>query len=165
MRLGKNGYWRLVRRQLRDCEISDADYFIFLPDDIRLIRHAIPRALEIWHRLDAPATLTLWRLGSLDGRANWTGRVPRPGPYATEIFHVDGNFLCQRPTLEALDYNLLDPRKKNRPSSGVGSQMSKRLHALRRHMYRVDESLVTNNDDGISIMNPEERIINPAVCL
>lgn len=165
LRLGRAGYWRMVKRQLRDCQISEAEYFIFLPDDIRLVHHAIPRALELWHRLDSPATLTLWRLGSLDGRANWTGRKPELREYAAEIFHVDGNFLCQRPTLEALDYVIMDTRKKRRTSSGVGSQMSKRLHAQRRRMYRVDKSLALNNDEGVSIMNPEERALNPTLCL
>jgi hypothetical protein len=165
VKLGRYGYWRSVKRQMQDCRFSRAEYFIFLPDDVRLVRHAIPRAIEIWHRLEEPATLTLWRLRSLDGRANWTGRRPEQRAYATESFHVDGNFLCQRPTLEALDYTLTDPRKKNRPSSGVGSQMSKRLHAQRRRMYRVDKSLTINNDGGVSIMNPEARARHPAVCL
>jgi hypothetical protein len=64
-----------------------------------------------------------------------------------------------------LDYYLFDPAKKVRPSSGVGRQMSRRLHEKRLRMYRVDRSLAINNDGGVSIMNPDERARNPAVTL
>ncbi len=164
-KLGKRGYWQMVKRQFRDCRYSRADYFVFLPDDIRLVRHALPRAIETWSRLEDPSTLTLWRLKSLDGKTNWTGVKPRQRDYATEVFHVDGNFICQRETLELLEYMVIDTRKKRSPSSGVGAQISKRLHFHNKRMYRVDSSLTTNNDDGISIMNPDERLRHPALCL
>ncbi len=168
-RLGRDRHWMLVSRELRDCERSTAEWFVFLPDDVRLVRHAIPRALELWARLDDPATLTLWRLHWLEGKANWTGRRPVDGPDAAEVFHVDGLYLANRRTLERLAFRCPEIRRRPDQSpligSGVGSRLSRLLHARGAHMYRVNESLAIANGDGLSVMNPAERELHPAVAL
>lgn len=165
-RLGRAGYWRLVDQQLRDARNVDADYFIFLPDDVRLVRHAIPKAIDLWCRLAEPATLTLWRLQTLEGLSNWTGRRPRDmDGEAAETFHVDGCYLCQRPTLEDYRYRLVDPKHPYPSGSGVGRQLSKRLHKFHRRMYRVQSSLAVAAGDGVSMMNPAERVLHPTVTL
>lgn len=164
-RLGRVGHWQLVDRELQDAEFSDADWFLFLPDDVRLVRHAIPRAIELWYRLDDPATLTLWRLRSLEGLTNWTGKPPVQHDAATEVFHVDGLYLCRRETLATLGFRCVESRPGRGLSSGVGRRISMRLDEAGKRMYRVDQSLVTCNDDGVSIMNPAERLLNPAVAL
>lgn len=164
-RVGRQGFWKLVDRQFSDARASTAEWFLFLPDDVRLLRHALPRAIDTWGRLDDPATLTLWRLRALEGKANWTGKEPVARAEATEIFHVDGLYLCRRPTLAALEFRCPDPRASRRRSSGVGRVLSLTLDAAGRRMYRVNQSLVANNDGGISIMNPAERMKHPAVAL
>lgn len=164
-RLGRQGFWRLVGRQLRDAEGSTADWFLFLPDDVRLTRHAIPRAIDTWQRLDDPATLTLWRLRSLEGLANWTGKPPVQRDGATETFHVDGLYLCRRPTLETLGFRCPPTRTTRKRGSGVGRVISVALDRAGKRMYRVDRSLVICNDGGISIMNAAERMKNPAIAL
>jgi len=164
-RLGVRDHYKLVSRELRDTRRSKADFFLFLPDDVRLHRHAIARALDTWHRLDDPATLTLWRLRSVEGQTNWTGKHAVQHTHASEIFHVDGLYLCQRPTLELLGYGLADPRPTPGRSSGVGRRISIVLDRAGARMYRVDKSLVTVNDRGRSVMNPAERRKHPAVAL
>jgi hypothetical protein len=164
-RLSRLGYWRLVDRELKDARKSEAEWYLFLPDDVRLVRHAIPRALASWHLLEDPATLTLWRLQSLEGRANWTGKLPVPGDVGAETFHVDGLYLCRRDALEALRFRCAEPQVNRSTGSGVGSVISKALDRAGKRMYRVNESLVTCNDDGVSIMNPSERMRHPAVAL
>jgi hypothetical protein len=164
-RLGRAGFWRLVDREMRDAERSRADWFLFLPDDVRLIRHAIPRAVALWGHLEEPATLTLWRLKSLEGRANWTGKQPLQHEAATESFHVDGLYLCRRETLETLRFRVSDPRFGPQTGSGVGCRISRNLDKAGKRMYRVDRSLVRCNDDGVSMMNPAERVRHPAVAL
>lgn len=164
-RLGKREHWRLVNQELRDCERSNADWFVFLPDDVRLVRYAIPRSIETWSRLQDPATLTLWRLRWLEGKPNWTGRRPVNGAAASEVFHVDGCYLTRRPTLNKLRFRC--PEVVRRPDqahmgSGVGSRLSRMLHARGMRMYRVNESLALPNDGGVSVMNPEERMLHPA---
>jgi hypothetical protein len=163
--LGRRHYWWLVDHELKDARESGAGWFVFLPDDVRLVRQAIPKAIVNWQLLKDPATLTLWRLQSLEGRANWTGKLPVPNGVATEIFHVDGLYLCQWDTLETLGFACGEPDRNRKTGSGVGSVISKALDRAGKRMYRVDESLVTVNDDGVSIMNPEERFRHPAVAL
>lgn len=165
-RLGRLNYWQLVDRQMRDARQSNADWYVFLPDDVRLVRHAIPRAISTWLRLTDPATLTLWRLQSLEGKSNWTGMHPVPGDHdSTEIFHVDGCYLAQRPMLEAMRFRCTDPQHPHPTGSGVGRLMSRRLHKLGHRMYRVDRSLVVSAGNGVSIMNPDERLRHPTVTL
>lgn len=164
-RLGRVHHWKLVDREIRDAYRHDCDWFMFMPDDIRLVRHAIPKAISAWYRLEDPATLTLWRLNGLEGKANWTGKTPVAGAEASEIFHVDGLYLCRRETLQVFGGRCPRPGRFPATGSGVGRKMSLTLDGLGRRMYRVNESLAIANDDGISIMNPHERERNPAVTL
>ena len=105
-RLGKHQHWKLINRELHDCRNTPADWFVFLPDDVRLVRHAIPRAISTWQRLQDPATLTLWRLKDHEGQPNWTGMLPVDRGDAFEVFHVDGIYLCRRATLDAIGYQV-----------------------------------------------------------
>lgn len=164
-RMGREQYGRLVGAQYAACARSPAEWFVFMPDDVRLVRHAIPRAIATWGRLEDPATLTLWRLASLEGLANWTGKPPIPRGEATETFHVDGFFLCRRETLQRLHFACPQPAYRPESSSGVGRKLSRMLDARGMRMYRVDRSLGTANDGGVSVMNPGERARNPTVTL
>jgi hypothetical protein len=164
-RLGREQYWRVVDAELRRARRSSADWYLFLPDDVRLVRHAIPKAITTWYRLDDPATLTLWRLRSLEGLANWTGKTPVGGADADETFHVDGLYLCRRDALTQLGFRLERPRKLPPTGSGVGAALSRKLDGLGARMYRVHESLAVSNDGGVSVMNRRERQRHPAVTL
>jgi len=164
-RLGRADYWRAVDAELRRAKQSTADWYLFLPDDVRLVRHAIPKAITTWYRLEDPATLTLWRLRSLEGLANWTGKTPVAGDDADETFHVDGLYLCRRDALAQLGFRLDRPRSLPPTGSGVGATMSRALDALGARMYRVHESLAIANDQGLSVMNRRERMRHPTVTL
>jgi hypothetical protein len=157
-RLGREGHHQLVSRELADCRDVDADWFVFTPDDVRLGRYAIAQAIDTWQRLDDPATLTLWRLKDHEGQPNWTGLVPVQRDHAWEIFHVDGNYLCRRPTLECLNYRCppIPANRRRATSSGVGRAMSLHLHHAGKRMYRVNNSLsVPLYPAEISVMNPD----------
>lgn len=158
-RLGKAGHWQLVDAELADARACDADWFVFLPDDVRLVRHAIARAIDTWDRLDDPATLTLWRLKDHEGQPNWTGILPVEHEHGWEVFHVDGIYLCRRDTLEHLGFRCPPPRARRGrgASSGVGRAMSSLLHAGGRRMYRVSQSLAIPVAGEASVMNPDVR--------
>lgn len=151
------GKWRhheLVTRELGACRESEAEWFVFLPDDVRLVPHALVRAMETWSRLDDPATLTLWRLVDHEGMPNWTGRRPVDRGAAFEIFHVDGIYLARRELLGELGYRVPPISQARRgASSGVGRAMSINLHKRRRRMYRVSRSLALPVET-VSVMNP-----------
>lgn len=153
-RLGKREHWQLVDQELRDCRDSGADWFVFLPDDVRLVRHALPRAIDLWSRLEEPATLTLWRLKDHEGQTNWTGLTPVERAHGFEVFHVDGIYLCGWETLDMLGFHC--PKVTLGPaSSGVGRATSLRLHAAGKRMYRVARSLAIPVPGEPSVMNPD----------
>ncbi len=164
-RLGRMNYWRVVDAELRRARRSTADWYLFLPDDVRLVRHAIPKAITTWYRLEDPTTLTLWRLQSLEGLANWTNKQPIAGADADETFHVDGLYLCRRDALAQLGFALERPTIVPPTGSGVGRMLSRNLDDLGARMYRVHESLAVSNDEGVSVMNRSERRRHPAVTL
>ncbi len=164
-RRGRENYWQVVDAELRRARRSSADWYLFLPDDVRLVRHAIPKAISTWYRLEDPATLTLWRLQSLEGVANWTNKPPVAGPDADETFHIDGLYLCRRDALAQLGFQIGQPKRMAVSGSGVGAHMSRRLDYFGARMYRVNESLAISNDNGTSVMNRRERRRNPAVTL
>lgn len=153
---GKHGHWQLVSEELMGCEASAAEWFIFMPDDVRVARYAIPKAIHTWHLLTKPVALTLWRLKDHEGQMNWTGRRPVQHAHGWEVFHVDGLYLCKRELPEFFNYRLAKPTVKltAAASSGVGRQMSLLLHRAGRRMYRVDETLVPPVRDVPSVMNP-----------
>lgn len=160
-RLGKQRHCDLVSMEMAGCESSAADWFVFLPDDVRLVRHAIPRAIDTWNRLDDPATLTLWRLRDHEGTPNWTGLLPVERDDGWEVFHVDGLYLCRRDTLDMLGYRCPALPRRWRAgrssSSGVGRAMSTTLHDAGRRMYRVAASLAVPVPGVPSVMNPDVR--------
>lgn len=158
-RMGKSGHYRLVDAELAGCRKTDANWFIFLPDDVRLVRYALPMAVTTWQRLEDPTALTLWRLRDHEGRPNWTGRRPVDRGDAFEVFHIDGLYLCRRELLEFFGYRC--PRVRPRPaatpasSSGVGRAMSLRLHGAGKRLYRVKRSLAIPVAGEPSVMNPD----------
>lgn len=168
-KLGREQHWKLVTQEMQGCMNDAADYFVFLPDDVRLERHAIAKAIDTWRRLDDPSTLTLWRLREHEDQTNWTGRKPVELEHAFEVFHVDGIYLCQRRTLEELGFTCPRPPRdwyRRFKSSGVGRQMSITMHKNGKRMYRVKKSLAIPVRDVPSMMNPDcDDRLHPWVAL
>lgn len=154
-RLGKTDHGQLVTAEFVGCRGSGADWFAFLPDDVRLVRHALPRAIDVWRQLDEPSALTLWRLSDHEGRMNWTGRFPLDRGAAFEVFHLDGIYLCRRELLEVFSYELPARLPAGPMSSGVGRAMSLRLHGAGHRMYRVPRSLAVPVVGEPSVMNAD----------
>lgn len=165
-RCGRSGYWRIVDRQHRDAGASEAEWFVFLPDDVRLVRHALARAISAWTRLVDPVALTLWRLKDHEDTGSWTGMFPTDRGHAFETGFVDGNLLCRRELLEFFEFGMAEPYRRRSArarsplnaatSSGVGRSMSIALFRAGKRMYRVPRSLAAPVvPDPPSIMNPD----------
>lgn len=152
-RFGRSGHNQLVNAELEGCRRSRADWFVFLPDDVRLVRYAIPRAIDLWGQLEEPSALTLWRLSDHEGRMNWTGRFPLDRGPAFEVFHIDGLYLCRRDLLESFGFRVPGARPPRATSSGVGRAMSIHAHGLGHRMYRVPRSLAVPVKGEPSVMN------------
>ncbi|HMA26078.1 MAG: glycosyltransferase family 2 protein [Solirubrobacterales bacterium] len=166
---GKAEHWRWVGRELADLRDVPADWYVFLPDDCRLVSGFFPRALALWERLDEPTALTLVAQAERLGPC-WTGMRPRHGDGWCEVGWIDGLHLCRRELLELLEFSVGEPpgrsaaRRDGLRGSGVGQQLSTR--ALRRgaRLYRVDESLVELVPVP-SQMNPRARARHPLLSI
>ncbi|ULB45240.1 tetratricopeptide repeat protein [Limnospira fusiformis KN01] len=165
---GKKQYWQLVNHIFNSLSKQNADLFIYMPDDIEICPGFFQKVVSQWYAISDPRKIVL-NLG-LDHRTQcWTGFERVKYQFGeVEVFKtqwVDMLMLFERSFLEALDYRIqpisLSLWQKNPNfSSGVGAQISKRLHGLGFSIYQVSEYLVSHGDHE-SMMNPEERKINP----
>lgn len=162
---GKRGFWRWVSRAYGEQRRRDDDYFVFLPDDVRLCRDFFYRLCEQWVRIRDPNKISLSPLYDTGGNRGWTQRT----------CDVVGDVLLTgcvdmasgpRAYLEALSYSCppVKPTRWDRnPSlgSGVGQVISMSLRARGLSMYSVRNSLVVHTGTQDSKMNPEARAVNP----
>jgi FkbM family methyltransferase len=169
-RHGKHEWWRWWNRILADLSATSASTFVMLADDMRLCRGFFTRARELWSSIEDPRKAALFlhvdeRTPGV-GETQWTPVRTRNLGAVSECGWVDGPaFLCERATFEALAWRI-DPislarwRSNQLLGSGVGAQISSRLHRRRLAMYRVNDSLALH-DNGASRMNPEARRLHP----
>ena len=138
---GKREFWKQWQRAIELCKKSDAEFFIFLPDDVRNIDvEAIKRDYR---------SGTCLRVLEVGRDRGWT----RKG-------YVDGAFACDREVLDQIEIKPVPRYRFNDPyiSSGVGQQMSKLFAEKGIEMIKGNYCI---HGDHESVMNPEERKRNP----
>lgn len=168
---GKRLYYRTIGDIMKDVKQCDFDYFFQIPDDAELIPGFFAKAIDTWKGINDPNKICLSTLlikERLEIR-NWVNFRPKE---VDGVLHTQWNdmcYICERSFFEQLDWVMhgihpnrwyLDPNK----SSGVGQQITQRLHALGLNMYHVWSSLVVMKD-GQSVMNEIERTKNPHTSL
>lgn len=165
-RAGKVEAWRHhndIYASLRN--IESARPLFFFDDDMRLCDRFLERALDYWEALPADkATLHFMVDAARDGKPCWTGiRAHNINKYLRRTQWVDGSFLTSRRMLEAIDFTIepIDPgRHKDGRSTGVGEQLSMRLHKQGLGLYQVRESLCVHVD-GPSVYHERSRRTEP----
>jgi hypothetical protein len=166
---GKQGAWAWHNQMydsLRD--VTEQAFIYFFDDDMRLCDQFFGTSLTMWGRVNDPdkATLHLMVDSSRQNASCWTGVQPRKlDRHLRRTQWVDGSFLCQRRTLDALKFSLNEigaDRWKTHPerSTGVGQQISHRLHDLGLGLYQTCLSLVVHASSE-SYYNPKERKATP----
>ena len=168
---GKEGFAAWVTRTYRDLRgvgaAGDDAMLVFLPDDVRLCRNFLARALDLWCAIDDPRKISLNVL--LDGLRRdgprWTAFAPRRVGRVEQTQWVDGAFIAEAGFLRAVGHCVppIHPaRWRRNPAlgSGVGQAVSRLLHRDGWHMYRVRRSLVVHVR-APSQMNPDVRTREP----
>lgn len=158
---GKQKYWELVKKIFS--EVGTADYYVMLPDDVRLEPDFFTRLVGLWNQISDSQKIALNPL--LDGRENapcWTGVQPQKMNLGNSIFYkcgwMDMCFICESKFFDNVTINPIDPiRWKQSPllSSGVGEQISRQLYQS-FNLYQVNEIIMTHGDH-VSVMNPQAR--------
>jgi len=164
-RHGKQRLWEWMNCVLQDAKNSGEELFLFLQDDIRLCKNFFTQLQARWSELRGrPATLNLHR-DEERARATtgcWTlAPLQRMGKVSSVGWTDCAAFLCARPALAALGWRLKPIPKSRwssnaRLSSGVGQQLSTRLHRGGWALYRTELSLVVHAD-APSQLNPRRR--------
>ena len=163
---GKQGFWRWVKQIYGTLEANKKPYVILLPDDVRLCRDFIARAVSFWRAIKDPRKIALTlQADSRLGRSNWTGITPKQ---QGDVWHTgwgDGAILCTPEYFKALGHScpaVPADRWAQTPllGSGVGQVLSTELHRQGRSMWCTHQSLLVHVGIG-SQMNPEERKKNP----
>ncbi len=163
---GKKDYWKIIDYAYSLLRNKHFDYFIQIPDDIRLVDDFFEKAVASFEAIQDPqkACVNLLNDFSRNGKAFWTNQSVKKVEFGNQKLlytgWVDMCFISNRCTLEDLNYqiNAIDHNWSNNPtlSSGVGRQISKRLVELDKNIYQVQRSLVIHLDHQ-SMMHPDHR--------
>lgn len=159
---GREGHWRLVSDELADLRDVPADWYVFLPDDMRLCEGFFARAIAAWETLEQPVGMNVASHRSRPG-ACWTNVRPREVGAGVEVGWVDGLYLCRRELLERVGFAVDEPSAewlaKGR-GSGTGAALSRKLVASGARLYRVKRSL-TYHQGVPSLMHETLRTSEP----
>lgn len=166
--MGKKLFWKRMREAISYCLSGNNDWFVIMPDDIKLTRpESIVSVLEALDEYQYCINLIN------DGRARcWNARpysdlnVTVAGEALIHVDYCDCGFITNRRTMEAIEINPVAGGWFNRPgkSSGVGAQITKSLRTHRIPMYCPERSFVYHGCHE-SIMHPEERKKTPIISL
>lgn len=153
---GKKGFYRMWHQAFRYCKISDHDRFIFLPDD--MCNFQWEEIHRIYNMLDGKFACNVADVGWYKC---WTPIHKHLSHYKGlfRVGWVDQGTITNRETLEALEWTVYKIPKKHyvlNNSSGVGKQISTRLHNLGIPMYMPCES-IANFQDVESQMYPGSK--------
>ena len=152
---GKPRYWVTVNNLFH--HRPKADYYIMLPDDFLPQAGMVEKAIDIWNSIEDPQKICLNLATDRMGVACWTRFLPEDRGNVWLSQWMDMCFLCEERFFTTLGgtteihMNWYSGRVK---SSGVGSQISRRLFAIGYNLYQVKESLITvQNEHLISKMH------------
>ena len=161
---GLRDHWRWFSLALSQLRSEDAEYFLFIQDDMRPCTDFLRKLLQVWDSIEDPRKIALNPLVDA-GRVAvscWTGISPRRVGDVELTGWVDGVFLCTRRLLEQLEF-CIEPvpvsrwRCKPELSSGVGADISRRLCNQGFNIYRTLQSLVAHVSHD-SLMHPGRRV-------
>jgi hypothetical protein len=170
---GKKNYWKTVNLLWSKVRDKDFHYYVHLPDDVSWDDCLIEKAIRNWENIQDPKKICLNLL--LDrlrlGKTCWTNYWPVVKYFGQNRYlktqWVDMIFICGEKFFQELNW-MIDPISPSRwevdpeLSSGVGQQISWRLHQKNWNLYQVGQTLLQHTDNR-SIMNPIVRARDPIV--
>lgn len=159
---GKGKYWKIYDTIFKICKDINSKYFIFLPDDVKLKNNFFKRTTDLFESIndDDKICMSLLIDELRKWKPCWTNFTP---VQVGSVYKTQWNDLCfisEKLLMEKLDFRVDEiPQirfKKRNISSGVGQQISQKLHNIGLSMYHSKYSLVIHGDHE-SQMNKEER--------
>ena len=161
--MGKKKYYKLFNVTFKYIKNIKSKYFIYLPDDIKLIDNFFSETKRIYESISDPKKICLSILtDDRVTRRNWTNfKTNDFGEYYQTQWN-DLCFIAEKIFFETLGYKIetIDESRWDRDSnlsSGVGQQISIRLNDRGYKMYHTKKSMVYHGNHE-SKMNQTERM-------
>lgn len=165
---GKKKFWKIIDTGFKLLKQFDSKYYVFLQDDVSIKENFFTDLQKKYDEIEDPKKISLSFLSDERVKSpNWTGYQPRVRGNVLKTQWIELHFICEKKLFEVLEHRM-DPINPNRwdsnplLSSGVGWQMSLRLHNKGYGLYHTKESFVSHGNHE-SKMNKEERIKNKLV--
>lgn len=170
---GKKNYWKTINALWEQARGASFQYYIQMPDDMSLCEDFVAKAIHSWENIGDPKKICLNLLldGHRLGRTCWTDFWPQlylhKGGRYLRIQWVDMFFICERSFFEQLNWeiNPIPPNRwesNPRLSSGVGQQISQRLHKKGWRLFQTTLHMAEHLGDE-SKMNPQVRAKEPLI--
>jgi hypothetical protein len=166
---GKLNYWRLVDYLYKKARGNQFDYLVQMQDDIGLTTDFFDKAIAMYERIKDPklACLNLMNDFTRDGKNMWTGgEVITYDDYMNTGWVDMCCFIAGGKYLDTIGCQVMPVERswagREGKSSGVGMQISKRLHHSGMVMYQVRKSMVIHGDHE-SVMHPGHRVEVPLI--
>lgn len=171
LRNGKKYYWKTINTLWNQARETNFDYYIQLPDDVQLEDRFIEKAIQAWENIEDPGKicLNLFLDGHRMGKTCWTNFWPQVHTFNEKRYlktqWMDLFYICNRNFFEQLQWRIqpVNPERwiiNPELSSGVGQQISIRLHTRGWNLYQITDNQAEHLGD-YSIMNPEIRMKEP----
>jgi hypothetical protein len=157
---GRDYYWAIIDRIFKDAKRSQWDYLFLLPDDVTLSKNFFTEALLLWTKAGARAACLSFNTDQRIESTNWIGVRPiEKGPLILTQW-TDLCFMCDHLMMDELDWTVHPTHRWMSESSGVGSQITRRMFVLGFEMYHSKHPLVHHGDHP-SQMHPHHRAVTP----
>lgn len=167
---GKDAFDAMWARAIADAKTSNADVFIFSPDDVG--NWDLTALLTLVGALEG--THSPWAINFLrDNRdVNWNTLTPKEANIISQVptqrvYFCDCALIVPRHTLALMNWNVpTGLRKKyNLESSGVGRWLTDKLNELNVPIYRPQRSFAEHLGNAHSVMHPILRLKEPITTL
>jgi glycosyltransferase involved in cell wall biosynthesis len=168
--MGKKRFWKIIDTSFKYLKGIDSKYYIYLQDDVKIVDNFFEGLVENYESIQDDNKICLSFLTDYRTKSsNWTNYNPRERGNVIKTQWVELHFICEKKFFEELNY-IVEPiplsRWKKDPnlSSGVGWQLSLRLHNMGKSMYHTKKTFVTHGDHE-SQMNKYERKNNKLIVI
>ena len=163
---GKQRYYSLISQLFRIGSRDGADYYIQLPDDIQVAPTFFKDAVTAYESIQDDKKICLNLLRDAREKVGWVSFDPVPRGDVRQTQWVDMCYIAPPSFFKRLGHTVFPisaSRFKNpNISSGVGSQISRRIHEQGYHIYQVEKSLVSHGTHE-SVMHCEHRRHTPLI--
>lgn len=162
---GLKKLWKIIDDTFKFCKKINANYYVYLQDDLRLKENFFEESVRIFEKItdDSKISLGTLMIDSQRNQPKWTGVHPIEFDEYYRTQWCELVFICKYSFFEALEFKMvpIDPSRWNKNpnlSSGVGEQISKRLHNLNLNMYHVINNLTIHGDHESKLLTELRKI-------